>query len=402
MTEAFNQAGLPLRDYNGANQVGVMQAQSVLKDGQRVSANTAFIQPIRYKRKNLTVKPNSEVIKILIDHNKRAHGVTYIRNGKIRNAVAKKEVIVSGGVIRSPQLLMLSGIGPKKHLEELHIPVVKDLHVGENLHDHVTFNGYVIALPNKTSTLVPQKEVLDSVRRHKFLEIKDDPLSGNGPVNTVAFIKSDPHLEAPDVQFQMNTCTWQEFIKEPEVADSIAIFPSAYFNGITPRVETLVPYSRGKILLNATNPYGPPLVFSNYFGDPRDFIPILKGTRFILSFENTQAFRSRGAYFVKTPLRACKHLEWGTDEYTICLAQAYTSSPYHPVGTCKMGPSSDKKAVVDPRLKVYGVHGLRVIDSSIMPQVNRGNTNAPSIMIGERGVAFVLEDWQKDSHDSFE
>lgn len=402
MTEAFNQAGLPLRDYNGVNQVGTMQAQSTFKDGERCSANRAFIQPIRYKRKNLTVKPNSEVIKVLIDTHKRAYGVNYVRNGKIRTAIAKKEVIVSGGVIRSPHLLMLSGIGPKEHLEHLHINVIKDLPVGENLHDHVTFNGYVIALPNKTNTLVEQREILESVHRHKFLAVKDDPLSGNGAINTISFIKTDPQLPAPDIQFQMIVVNWQEFVREPEVTDSISIFPTAYYNGIVPRCENLVPISRGKLLLNHSDPFGPPLVFANYFNDARDLIPLVKGIKFLLTLENTQAFKERGAHFVKTPLKACKHYEWGTDEYTKCLAKSYTSSPYHPVGTCKMGPNSDIKAVVDPRLKVYGIQGLRVIDSSVMPVVVRGNTNAPSIMIGERGVAFILEEWLQEPRYDFE
>lgn len=398
LTEAFHEGGLPIRDYNAAEQVGTMQAQSVIKDGVRVSANNAFIQPIRYKRKNLTVRPNSEVIRILVDDNKRAYGVSYIRNGKLKKAYAKKEVIVSGGSINSPKLLMLSGIGPREHLEDLYIDVVQDLPVGENLHDHVTFNGYIIALPNKTNTMVSQQEILDSTYEYSQQKCKTNPLAGNGAVNSISFLKSLPDIPAPDVQFQMDTAVWEEFIKEPEVVDSIAIFPTAYYTGILPRTMNIVPKSRGKILLNSTNPYGPPLIYANYFGDARDFLPLIRGVRFLLSLENTQAFRSRGAYFVKEPLKACNDFEWGSDDYTVCLAKSFTSSPYHPVGTCKMGPASDKTAVVDPRLKVYGIEGLRVIDASIMPVVIRGNTNAPSLMIGERGVAFVLEDWIDKSH----
>ncbi|CAG9792533.1 unnamed protein product [Diatraea saccharalis] len=393
MTDAYNEAGLPLVDYNGAQQLGTMQAQSIVKDGERISTNNAFIQSIRYKRDNLIVKPNAEVIKILINDHKQAYGVIYVKNGKKISALAKKEVIVSGGTINSPKLLMLSGIGPKEHLRDLHIDLVQDLAVGENLQDHPTFNGYVIALPNKTATSASQTEILDQVDSFKYSDIKNGPLSGNGAVNSISFIKSDPYLPAPDIQFQADVTNWEEYIKEPTVVDSITIFPTSFYNAILPRTMNLVPKSRGKILLNSTNPYGSPLIYANYFGDSRDFIPIVRGVRFLLSLENTNAFKSRGAYFIRTPLEACKHLEWGTDDYTLCLAQSYTSSSYHPVGTCKMGPKSDRNAVVDPRLRVYGIHALRVIDASIMPVVPRGNTNAPSIMVGERGVAFVLEDW---------
>lgn len=393
LTEAFHEGGLPLRDFNGAEQVGTMQAQSVVKDGVRVSSNNAFIQPIRYKRKNLTVRPNSEVTKILINEHKRAYGVVYIRNGKVRTAYAKKEVIVSGGTINSPKLLMLSGIGPKKHLEDLHIHVVKDLAVGENLHDHVTFAGYIIALPNKTNTLISQEGIIDSLYEYSQQKYKTNPISGNGAVNSISFIKTEPDLIAPDIQIQFDVANWEEFIEQPYLVSSVPIFPTAYYNGVLPRPSNLVPKSRGRILLNATDPNGYPLIYANYFGDSRDFLPLIRASRFLLSLENTKAFRSTGAYFVKKPLKACEQYHWGTDEYTVCLAKSYTSSPYHPVGTCKMGPKSDKKAVVDPRLKVYGVDGLRVIDASIMPVVMRGNTNAPSIMIGSRGSAFILEDW---------
>lgn len=393
LTDAFNQAGLPIRDFNGAEQVGTMQSQAFSQDGQRMSANNAFIKPIRYKRKNLTVKVNSFVVKILLNGN-RAYGVKYIRNGRTYKATARKEVILSAGPIRSPMILMQSGIGPRSHLEELGIKVVKDLPVGHNLHDHPTFDGILIVLPNETATTVTNEQLIESLFAYKDMEIKDGPLSGNGPVNSVAFIKTDPDLPAPNIQFQHDVAqSWREYIRGPSQYKSLSIFPSCFYDGILSRTMLLTPKSRGQLWLNKTDIYGHPKIDVNYFGDYRDLVAIIKGVRFLLTLDNTPAFKKRGAYFYKESLAPCEAYPWGSDEYIVCMAMSYTSTTYHPVGTCKMGPSWDATAVVDPRLRVYGIEGLRVIDSSIMPCVPRGNTNAPSIMVGERGVALVLEDW---------
>lgn len=372
--------------------MGAAQAQTFTKDGSRVSANNAFIQPIRYTRKNLVVKPESEAIKILIDERKRAYGVVYIRKGKQYTAIARKEVIVSGGVINSPQLLMLSGIGPKKHLEELNIRVIKDLAVGENLHDHVTFNGAVIALSNETDTTATKDEILNHVYDHYKANIKTGPLAGNGPVCSMAFVKTEPNLLTPDVQYDIGNLDWREFVKDPIAYDQVKILPTAFYNGLLPRIMTLENRSRGKLLLNSSNPFGPPLIYPNYLDD-EDVKVLLRGMRFLLTLEDTPTFKQNGAYFVKTPLPACKQFDFGTDEYFVCLIKSYTASPYHPVGTCKMGPKCDKTAVVDPRLRVYGISGLRVIDASIMPNVTRGNTNAPTMMIAEKGADMIKEDW---------
>lgn len=393
ITDAFNERGLPLNDPNGQQQVGTMQAQNIGDEGERASANVEFIQPIRYKRKNLTVRTESEAVKILFDKHKRAIGVKYVKNCKEYTAYVNKEVIVSSGAINSPKLLLLSGLGPKEHLEEAHIPMIEDLPVGKNLHDHVTFNGILIALPNKTATSVSQGEILKSVYEFKNMKVKRGPLSANGPVNSVSFYKTDPSLPAPDIQVQVDNVNWREYIRDPALYDSLTIFPTAYYDAVVPRVMNLVPYSRGRLLLNTSDPHGHPIIYSGYLEDPRDVEVIVKGVRMVRSLEDTEAFKSRGARFVRTPLPACKHFKWGTDAYYECLARSYTSCPYHPVGSCKMGPKDDPMAVVDHRLRVYGVSGLRVIDAAIMPTVIRGNTNAPSLMIGERGVALVLEDW---------
>lgn len=397
-TKAFIEKGLPLVDHNGAQQVGVSQAQAFSRSGKRVSTNTAYIQPIRYTRKNLTVKVNSEAIKILIDENKRAYGVIYVQNGTKFIAYANKEVIVSAGVVHSPKLLMLSGIGPKDHLGRMNIHVIQDSAVGENLHDHVSFDGVTVALPNKTATTVGENEILEAIRNYANMKIKRGPLSANGPLSTIAFIKTDPSLDAPDIEYHFsNLYNWREFLDEIFNAQDTPIFPTAFYDALLIRTMNIVPISRGKLLLNESNPNGPPVLYPNYLDDERDIIPLLKGMKFLLSLEDTEAFRSSGAYFVREPLAACKSYEWGTDEYYTCLAKQYTAATYHQGGTCKMGPKWDEKAVVDNELRVYGVCGLRVIDASIMPFVVRGNTNAPTIMIGERGVDFVIKHWKKYS-----
>lgn len=396
MAEASHERGLPFTDYNGREQEGTNEAQAFMANGERVSTNTGFIQPIRYKRKNLFVEVNSEAKKILIDGNKYAYGVIYEKDGVLYTAIAKKEVIISAGSVGSPKLLMLSGIGPKEHLEDLGIPVIKDLAVGENLQDHVSFDGIIIALPNGTSTLVSKDEVLEAVEEYDRMKIKTGPLSGNGPVNALSFIKTDPSLIAPDIQYQMYCSPFlKELLEDIVTTRAISIFPTSFYEAILPRIMNLVSKSKGVILLNSTNPNGPPLIYPNYLDDESDFKTILKGIRFVLSLENTDAFRKNGAYFVKESLPACKDHEWGTDGYFKCLVHAYTSTSYHPVGTCKMGPETDKKAVLDNELRVYGVGGLRVIDASMMPIIVRGNTNAPSIMIGERGVDFVIKYWRR-------
>lgn len=226
--------------------------------------------------------------------------------------------------------------------------------------------------------------------------IKRGPLSSNGPAIFIGFVKSSPDLTAPDIEFQIgHEPDWKDLLDELTTVDSANILPTAYYNGITPRVLNLVPKSRGKILLNASNPDGPPLIYSNYFQDNRDFAPLLKGVRYLLSLENTETFKSSGIYFVKESLPACKDYEWGTDEYFICLAKSYTSTAYHPVGSCKMGPKSDAKAVLDNGLRVYGVGNLRVVDAAMMPLIVRGNTNAPTMMIAERVVYLIIEYWRR-------
>nr|XP_034826639.1 glucose dehydrogenase [FAD, quinone]-like [Maniola hyperantus] len=400
LTEASNEKGVPMCDFNGATQECAMQAQTFSADGQRVSAYSAFIHNIRHTRPNLDVKPHCEVTKILIDDTKTARGVEYIKDGKKYTAYAKKEVIACAGVVNTAKLLMLSGIGPREHLESLNIPVVQDLAVGENLQDHVSFNGLVVALSNETATTVSQDQMLSDMKEFAEMKIKKGPLAGLGPIMSCSFIKSEPHLEVPDIQLQfMDVPCWEEFLQDPITYERVPILPTSYYNGVLPRIMNVVPKSRGKMLLNKDDPNGYPEIHANYLGDERDIAPLMKSIPFVLGLEETEAFRSRGAYFVREKMPHCTEHDWGTDEYFLCLIRHYTSTTHHQCGGCKMGPKSDKKAVVDSELRVYGVKRLRVIDASIMPVVIRGNTAAPTMMIAEKGIDSVIKYWQNITKD---
>lgn len=356
------------------------------------STNKAFIEPIRGKRDNLSVQSKSTVIKVLVDDKNTAYGVTYVKNGNTFNVTAKKEVIICAGTIDSPKLLMLSGIGPKEHLMEMDIKVVNDLPVGENLQDHVSFNGMVIALPQEIRTMASKGEILKQIfDYYEQGECKTGAFSYGGPLTTMAFVKTNPKLSTPDIQYDFGGILQREFYQDIIGYLSTNVLPHSFYDAIIVKVMPLVSNSVGKLILNTSNPLGPPLIFANYFNDSRDMETLLRGVLNLLKLENTKVFKDTGAYFVKKLLPACENYDWG-EVYFECLAKKYTSSAYHPVGTCKMGPNDDKTSVVDSRLRVYGLKSLRVIDASIMPKVPRGNTNAPSIMIGEKGADMVKED----------
>jgi choline dehydrogenase-like flavoprotein len=385
-------------DFNADKVTGVMTIQATQRNGERKSTNRAFLEPVRHLRKNLKIVTNVRVTKVLIDPvKKQSYGVEYayentrIPTGKI---LASKEIIISGGAINSPQLLMLSGIGPQKVLQGLGIKVIQDLKVGENLQDHVSVTGLTYRLSESSSIVPTRHELKDDIK--DYIESKrNGPLSGTGVNQLEGYIKSrhvPPAEDYPDIQY----FTYSNIISEDPTECTVNITRSLSYYNIVHNLPALVrPESRGYITINSTDPFVPPLIYPNYFNDSRDLEVIIDAMNCGVNFSKTNALKSAGISLDTERLELCKYYEYGTDDYWICLAKNYARTVYHPAGTCKMGPSNDTGAVVDHQLRVYGVRRLRVADASVMPRIVSGNLNAGVIMIAERCADFIKRDYCK-------
>jgi choline dehydrogenase len=375
LVEAAVQAGLPaIEDFNDGRQEGAGYFQSTTGKHRRWSTATAYLRPAR-NRANLVVRPNAQATRVLME-NGRATGVTFISNGVAHTARARGEVIVCGGVFNSPQLLQLSGIGPGALLQEMGIPVVHEVPaVGRHLQDH-----FFVRLAFRCTRSITMNEMANSLPRKavalaQYALFRVGPLAANG-VTAGAFARSDPRLERPDLQFNFTPYSYASRDARGAVAHP--------FPGFSLSAVHLRPDSRGTVTIKSPDPLAPPAIRFNFLETSSDLQALTAGMRMARKFTEQPAL----APYVAEELIPGPSVN--TDAEFEANIRMNANSNLHPVGTCRMGPEGD--TVVDSRLRVHGVGRLRVVDAAIMPTVPAGNTNAPTIMIGEKAADMILAD----------
>jgi 4-pyridoxate dehydrogenase len=367
-------AGYPItEDYNGADPEGFGRLQMTIRDGRRCSAATAYLRPA-LARANLDVLVYTLATRIVFD-GRRAVGIEYLQNGERNVARAEREVLLAGGVVNSPQLLMLSGIGDPAELTAHSIEVKAPLSgVGKNLQDHISAS---VEYRRRDSGPFCRNMRLDRLG----VELAKAALFGTGfacdlPSGWTAFLKSGPDVELPDIQLIFRAIPLG-------AGPYLPPFKPAFADGFGCRAILLRPKSRGEIKLSSSDPRAHPLIYQNFFSAEDDLTTLRAGIRLTRELGRQGSLRP----FVEAEIAPGPNKTSDADIDAHIFATALTA--HHPLGTCKMGPATDPLAVVGADLRVNGLDGLRVADASVMPDLIGGMINAPVIMIAERGADIV-------------
>jgi len=369
---AGNAAGYPSTpDYNGARQEGIGRWQMTVRDGRRCSAAVAYLRPA-LARKNLTVVVDALASRVVLDA-ARAVGIEYRHKGRMVAARAEREVILAGGVINSPQLLMLSGIGDPaelgQHGIETHVPLPG---VGKNLQDHISVGP---SWTRRGSSAFHARMRIDRILRALVRAYyRGEGIAADLPGGVMAFLKSRPDAALPDIQLLFNAA--------PMAAHPyLAPFRRAYADGFACRAVLLRPESRGELRLTSADPTAAPRIRQNFLATELDRKTLRDGVRMVRAIAAQPAMRE----FIAQEIAPGSDADADID----VLIRASGITVHHPAGTCKMGPASDPLAVVDASLRVRGVDDLRVVDASVMPDLVGGNINAPVIMIAEKAADLI-------------
>ena len=371
--DAAVSAGHPRNgDFNGAAQEGFGAWELNQRNGVRASSARAFLEPVRGRR-NLTVLTDTHVGRIVVE-GRRAVAVAVVRNGLAHRIAVRSEIILSGGTINSPQTLLVSGVGPAAQLQGFGIDVVHDLPgVGENLQDHPSAYFAVDDRSRRSYALNARTLPRVALSPFRYLLGRTGMLTSNA-AEAGGFLCTRPGLSRPDIQVTFM----------PGLKVSARSIPREH--GVMAFVTLLRPNSRGTVTLASPDPKARPVLRPNFLEHPDDLRTLLAGMR------ETRRILSQSPIKPYLGDEIVPGADQQTDEQLEAVIRATLATLHHPVGTCKMGPRADPTAVVDHRLRVHGLTGLRVADASVMPTIVGGNTSAPAMMIGERVSGFILED----------
>lgn len=373
MSKIFIEAGQELGikfvdDINTENVLGYVNAQATVSNGRRQSTAKSFLVPAK-NRTNLHIVKHAHVQKILINDENIATGVEFLyKNEKIIRVTNRKEVILSAGAVSSPQLLMLSGIGPKEILEKQNIKIKHNSGVGRNLLDHIytaLFFSFHRSSPTKESPI----DVLDTI--YNFAIHNKGPLTNLGSAQTIAMISTkngtDPDIELHLLMVEQSSWKFKEYVKSRNFHETIenALLEANEKSDIGVVYPTLLqPKSTGFIELKSSSPKDKPRIVPKYFSDETDMNTMLCAVKQQISYEKTETYRKHEGEFLKLPLDECDKFEFKSDDYLRCYIKYFSATLYHPVGTGRMS-DTDSDAVVNSRLNVRGVNRLRQVDAGI-------------------------------------
>lgn len=403
-SEAYDDLGYKImNDYNARQYNGFVKVQGTIRGGERCSSYRAFIAPVM-DDPNLYIMKHSLAVKINFNSNgTQATSVTVQTNCidcPTISLIPKKEIIVSAGGFGSPQVLQRSGIGRAADLAPLNITQIKDLNVGNHLEDHV-FAMLAFTINPNSRPMNPFDLLYQS---GLYYYNRSGPFAAPTISHVQGFINTlDVNATYPEVQLIPNHYPRQQVYFDKVQTDfgfkdeHIKTFVDANNNSeiLTVLVTLLRPYSKGSVKISSSSdPNAEPIITSGYFIDPRDIDTMVRGIQKVVALMNTTSMEPLKPAAVHFNLPECDVYTFSSDDYWKCYIKYFTTTLWHPTGTCKMGPASDPDAVVGPNLKIHGIMNVRVADASIMPVITTGNTQCPCYMIGQNAADLIKADWQ--------